>query len=113
MNREASNMEKDMKKEPVFRKAIKMQLATRCLVGVGMLFLIFSCEEVLLEEPRMVTEENFYNTPEEVATAVNAIYSPLRSEAQQTYISTLECHSDYGYGRGSFSPLNDFQGIDS
>jgi hypothetical protein len=83
------------------------------ILGTLAAFLFFSCEEHLVEEPKTVTEENFYNTEGEVETAVNAIYSPLRSENQQTYISTLECHTDYGYGRGSFAQFNDFQGLNS
>lgn len=72
---------------------------------------VLSCE--LVEEPKTVIEENFYNTAGEVETAVNAIYSPLRSENQLTYISTLETHTDYGYGRGSFAQFNDFQGLNT
>ncbi|HLT07041.1 MAG TPA: RagB/SusD family nutrient uptake outer membrane protein [Cyclobacteriaceae bacterium] len=82
------------------------------ILGMGMLF-CFSCEGLLDEKPKLVTEENFYNTAQEVATAVNAIYSPLRTENQTTYIATLECHTDYGYGRGSFAQYNDFQGMNS
>src|SRR5690606_15152577 len=83
------------------------------ILGTFAALLFFSCEEHLIEEPKTITEENFYNTVGEVETAVNAIYSPLRSENQQTYISTLECHTDYGYGRGSFAQFNDFQGLNS
>src|SRR5690606_11629501 len=78
-----------------------------------MMFLLLSCEDLLKEEPKTVTVENFYQTADEVETAVNAIYSPLRTENQQTYISTLICHSDFGYGRGSFAQFNDFQGFNS
>lgn len=88
---------------------------SRVLVVLGMCLTMFfsSCEGLLDEEPKSVTEENFYNTAEEVATAVNAIYSPLRSENQTTYFATLECHTDYAYGRGSFAQYNDFQGMNS
>ncbi len=81
--------------------------------GVGLVALLASCDGLLDENPKAVTEENFYNTAEEVATAVNAIYSPLRSENQTTYFATLECHTDYAYGRGSFAQYNDFQGMNS
>lgn len=82
-------------------------------VVVGASFLFSSCQDLLEEEPRAITEENFYNTAAEVETAVNAIYSPLRTENQTTYIATLECHTDYGYGRGSYAQFNDFQGMNS
>src|SRR5690554_7868895 len=82
-------------------------------MSAGIILFFSSCDDLLKEEPRAVTEENFYNTAAEVETAVNAIYSPLRSENQTTYIATLECHTDYGYGRGSFAQYNDFQGMNS
>lgn len=82
-------------------------------LGLGLMVFFTSCEGLLDEEPKSVTEENFYNTAEEVRTAVNAIYSPLRTENQTTYIATLECHTDYAYGRGSFAQYNDFQGMNS
>lgn len=99
------------------RKYILSYLSCRRCIGRGLLGLaalgVFACEGLLDESPKAVTEENFYNTAEEVATAVNAIYSPLRSENQTTYIATLETHTDYGYGRGSFAQYNDFQGMNS
>src|SRR5690606_6540043 len=99
------------------RKHILPYLSCRRCIGRGLLGLaalgVFACEGLLDESPKAVTEENFYNTAEEVATAVNAIYSPLRSENQTTYIATLETHTDYGYGRGSFAQYNDFQGMNS
>lgn len=82
-------------------------------IGICLAVFVSSCDGLLDEEPKAVTEENFYNTAEEVATAVNAIYSPLRSENHTTYFATLECHTDYAYGRGSFAQYNDFQGMNS
>src|SRR5690554_5690263 len=83
------------------------------LCCAGMSFLLLSCDDWLKEEPKTGTVENFYQTADEVETAVNAIYSPLRTENQLTYISTLICHSDFSYGRGSFAQFNDFQGFNS
>jgi hypothetical protein len=100
------------------RKNLLTYANYRSLMGGGwlgwvMLLGLSSCEGLLDENPKAVTEENFYQTAEEVATAVNAIYSPLRSENQTTYFATLECHTDYAYGRGSFAQYNDFQGMNS
>lgn len=71
-----------------------------------------ACEKQLIEEPKRIAEEVFYNTVEEVESAVNAIYSPLRITLMANYIATLECQSDWMYGRGSWSPLSQFQGLD-
>ncbi|SEM91263.1 Starch-binding associating with outer membrane [bacterium A37T11] len=72
-----------------------------------------SCNKWLEENPKEVVEELFYNTPEELKAAVNAIFLPLRGSGAQyaNYIATLECQSDWMYGRGSWSPLSDYQGL--
>jgi hypothetical protein len=92
---------------------LKTGFGSLTLLGLMMALMLSSCEEMLVEEPKSVTEENFYNTAGEVETATNAIYSPLRTEGHMTYISTLEVHTDYGYGRGSFAQMNDFQGLNT
>lgn len=102
-----------MKKFLLFFAIEKSGFGKMLPLTVGLMLFFSSCDDLLTEEPRTVTEENFYNTAAEVETAVNAIYSPLRSENQTTYIATLECHTDYGYGRGSFAQYNDFQGMNS
>ena len=81
-------------------------------ICVFMFFLLFtSCEDGLIEEPKSLAVETFYNTPAEVETAVNAVYSPLRL-AYYT-IGFNSAHTDYAYGRGSWAALNDFQGLNS
>lgn len=100
-------------KKFLFPYISKAPLRSLGFLGLGLMVFFTSCEGLLDEEPKSVTEENFYNTAEEVRTAVNAIYSPLRTENQTTYIATLECHTDYAYGRGSFAQYNDFQGMNS
>ena len=74
--------------------------------------LVSGCEKVLQESPKQIAEENFYNTEEEVIAAVNAIYPPLRKDLMANYIATLECQSDWMYGRGSWAPLSEYQGLD-
>ncbi|NHE59589.1 RagB/SusD family nutrient uptake outer membrane protein [Cyclobacterium plantarum] len=71
---------------------------------------LLACEELLIEEPKTVAVEVFYNTAEEVETAVNAIYSPLRSTRAEQ-IAILDAHTDWGYGRGSRAQYNDFAGL--
>ena len=77
---------------------------------VGVLFT--ACEKALEEAPKQIAEENFYNTEDEVIAAVNMIYPPLRKDLMPNYIATLECQSDWMYGRGSWAPLSNFQGLD-
>jgi len=70
-----------------------------------------SCEDGLKEEPKSLAVETFYNSPAEVVTAVNAVYSPLRLAYYTIGFSSV--HADYAIGRGSWSALNDFQGLNS
>ncbi|GAB3985499.1 RagB/SusD family nutrient uptake outer membrane protein [Spirosoma daeguense] len=75
-----------------------------------------SCEDVLEEETKSLAVETFYNTAAEVESAVNAIYSPLRSSntsGMGVYIAVMEAHIDYAYGRGSYGVLNNFAGLDN
>lgn len=81
-------------------------------LGIGICLAAFtvSCQDLLEENPKSVVAENFYNTAEEVATAVNAIYIPLRQERAE-HIAILDTHTDWGYGRGSRAQYNDFAGF--
>ncbi len=92
----------------VFPKIATLIIALVCLLS--------SCESILKEEPKSLAVETFYNTAAEVEAAVNAIYTPLRSSntsGMGVYIAVLEAHIDYAYGRGSYSVLNNFQGLDN
>jgi starch-binding outer membrane protein, SusD/RagB family len=77
--------------------------------------LLGACSKTLQEDPYSIAEETFYNTPAEVATGANAIYTPLRgvSSIGALYTVQLECYADYMYGRGSHAPLNDYAGLDN
>lgn len=82
----------------------------------GMLFLMIftSCKKSLVEEPKSLAVETFYNTPAEVEAAVNSIYTPhLNIAGLGTYIAQVEAYTDYGLGRGSYAVLNDFKGLDA
>ena len=93
-------------------------LLTNKRLNAGVLLLVLllsavSCDDVLTEAPKTVAAENFYNTAEEVETAVNAIYSPWRTNTHAVYTGVLDIHTDYGYGRGSYAQFNDFQGLNA
>ena len=84
------------------------------LMGFGALLIISSCQDILDENPKAVVAENYYNTASEFETAVNAIYSPLRSTTFiGSYMVVIDTHTDWGFGRGSRAALNDFQGLNS
>ena len=77
-------------------------------------FILLSCEDALVESPKSLAVETFYNTPAEVEAAIAAIYTPLRDGGCMggLYPTQLECYTDYGYGRGSHAVLSNFQGLD-
>ena len=77
---------------------------------VALITLITSCKDALIEKPKSLAVEVFYNTPSEVEAGVNAIYAPLRTVIPE-YTATLECQSDFAYGRGSWEPLSLYQGF--
>jgi len=79
------------------------------------LFLI-SCEDILQEEPKSISAEYFYNTSGEVETAVNAIYQPIRGYNGFGFLYPAQLtayEGEYYHGRGSYSSLSDFQGLNS
>ena len=78
-----------------------------------MLLFLVSCENLLEEKPKTVSAETFYNTEQEVETAINAIYLPFHTSTWAELIVRLDTHTDWGYGRGSRSILNNLQGFTS
>lgn len=87
-------------------------ISRKCAVVLCLaLLLTTACEDSLVENPKSLAVETFYNTAKEVEAAVNAIYTPLRLAYYTIGVNTA--HSDYAYGRGSWAALNDFQGLNS
>jgi hypothetical protein len=76
--------------------------------------MFFSCEDALIEAPKSLAVETFYNTPSEVESALASIYDPLRNNncMGALYPAQLEAYTDYCYGRGSYAVLSNFQGLD-
>jgi hypothetical protein len=76
---------------------------------------LYACEDVLVEKPKAVAVETFYNTASEVEAAVNSAYAALRATNGITgqLGAQLEAYTDYSYGRGSYLVLSDFQGLNS
>lgn len=84
------------------------------LSALGLLFLA-SCSKMLDERPQTIAAENFYKTPVEIESGLNAIYETVRylSTFGGFYILQHEINTEYMYGRGSFSPMNTYQGLDN
>ena len=81
---------------------------------IVLLLLVSACTDQLIEKPKSIAEETFYNTAGEAEAAVAAIYTPLRSGSVYgaEYIAFMECFTDYHQGRASWAPNSEFQGLD-
>lgn len=82
---------------------------------ITIVFLSLSCEKELIEQPKSLAVESFYNTSSEIESAIGAIYAPIRSSngIGTLYINMLETFSDYFEGRGSWGPNSDYEGLNS
>lgn len=77
--------------------------------------LLSSCNGFLDENPKELAAENFYKTSSELESAVFASYQPLISGQTiygRQYHTIHMSQVDYGYGRGSYAPITNFQGLD-
>jgi len=74
--------------------------------------LAIACGDLLEEEPKAVATETFYNTAEEIESAVYAAYAPLRSGYSTLWFVNAG-EVDYAVGRLSFANLSDFKGLNS
>ena len=100
-----------MKKSMLYKNNRSLRISGKILLGLALLVSLGACEEALEENPKFIVVENFFNTAEEVEAAVNAAYIPLRGTNYTVYETTLECQADYAYGRGSWTPLHEHQGL--
>ncbi len=81
---------------------------------VVLVLTVTSCEDVLEEMPHDIVEENFYQTADDIKSAVNAVYLPFRGGTfTGNYAVIVDTHTDWGYGRGSRAVLNDWNGLNT
>lgn len=94
-------------------KTIQKKLAYVLLPLLGLTGL--SCQDLLIEAPKSIAVETFYNTAPEVEAATNAVYGQLRdfNGISGQLGAQMEAYTDYSYGRGSYAVLSDFQGLNS
>lgn len=81
---------------------------------IASLFALASCDDLLEEHPKAISSANFYSTKEEVQGGLNAIYVPFGSNSAMggLYPAQQEAYADYGFGRGSYTLVSQFQGLD-
>lgn len=89
------------------RNLFYLMLALGCLAAV-------SCKDVLVEKPKALTVEGFYNTPTEVEAALAAIYDPIRGQMSGWWLGILESHTEWGgglSGAANFDSFKSMQGV--
>jgi hypothetical protein len=77
--------------------------------------ILTACSDALVEKPKSLAAEVFYNTASEAEAAVNAIYGPMRLQPgfSQEYPAQQEGMSDYCNSRGSQAPVSLYQGLNA
>jgi hypothetical protein len=77
--------------------------------------ILMGCSDLLVEKPKSLASENFYNTAAEAKAAVNAIYGPMRGDngLSTNYPAQLEGLADYGNSRGTQTAVSLYQGLDN
>src|SRR5690606_14578356 len=95
-------------------KNIQMENFIKYSIFFAAFALLLSCNKQLSENSKSVAAESFYNTAAEVQTGVNAIYQAIRGTNGfgNLYPAQVEAYTDYSYGKGSYSMLTTFQGLD-
>jgi tetratricopeptide (TPR) repeat protein len=95
-----------------YMKYMKTSNLNRILFLTACLICLTSCDDLLEESPKAMVVETFFNNPDEVETALNAAYSPLRAgSGMSTYEATLDCSADYSYGRGSWAQISEYAAL--
>jgi hypothetical protein len=88
-------------------------MKTRIFIIIITGLLTVSCADLLEENPKSIAVETFYNTPDEVGAALNAIYPCYDGLGVMGYYWALdESSSDMAYGRGSYGILSTYVGLD-
>ncbi|MEO9892412.1 RagB/SusD family nutrient uptake outer membrane protein [Aurantibacter sp.] len=82
------------------------------LIYIVLIIGLFSCEEALLEEPKSIGVEVFYNTKSEIESALAASYDAIRKNSMNA-IALHESFADYQYGRGSWGPNSNYEGLNA
>lgn len=110
-----------IKRIQILKEMLNLNLLTKLfqikLYVLFIIFLLFSfaCDDILQEDPKAIATQTFYKTADEIESAVYGIYDPLRYRQlfAGRYQSILAAETDYTKGRGSYSPLSEWQGYDA
>ncbi|MBC8601370.1 RagB/SusD family nutrient uptake outer membrane protein [Parabacteroides acidifaciens] len=81
------------------------------VVIICMLFC--GCSDMLEEHPKAIASETFYNTEDEITSALNGVYEPIHGSKFTSYFTLLEACPDNVYGKGSLASISEYKGFSS
>ncbi len=73
-----------------------------------------SCKKLLIESPKALTVEGFYNTAAEVQAGLAAMYEPIRNDMPGYWLAILETQSEWASGQtgsANFDSYRTFKGL--
>lgn len=78
-------------------------------------FLLFSCADLLVEEPKSIAVEVFYQTKDDLEAALAAINQPIRASDAMggRFPGIHNSMVDYAQGRAGHAPLSEFKELDA
>lgn len=79
---------------------------------IAIIILVAGCKNALIEEPYLITKENFYNTRTEAEAGIAAIYPNLRSAFSSYYLVTTESSTDIFIARDNWGQISLQEGLD-
>lgn len=76
-----------------------------------LLLIVVGCKKQLVEEPYLITQENFYNNNTEAKAGIAAVYPGLRSAFNNYYLVTTESSSDIFIARDNWGQISLQEGL--
>ena len=87
----------------------------KIILGIVTLLFVAGCTDLLTEDPKAVATETFYNTADEIESAVYSVYRPIRDAIGANGGSWVfnSAEVDYAVGRLSYLNLSNFELLSS
>lgn len=80
-------------------------------MAVTLGFSVSGCSDILDEHPKAIAGETFYNTVDEIESALNGVYQPIHRGQFTSYFTLLEALPDNVYGKGSLASISEYKGF--
>jgi len=88
----------------------------RIILYILLPLVLLSCDSALEEKPvDRLAEETYYRNESDALSAIYSIYEPLRTYNNYgtVYLLEQEANADYAHGRGTYSSISEYAGLDA